>query len=209
MKIRNGFVSNSSSSSFILGYKGEFHKVVPKALKELLEKFDLYSSKNVHMLTAKVQENCFENMSDYKRVIINNLQSEADWWFRPLDAYGEELRKKWKTEDPVSYKEQVDRMNAIKENPILVAEQTIQNPETDLWPFSYKLLFAKDFLQEGYKVCTFDLEYSGDYPDENKYPFHKELKRLTDELCNKIGSTYKCEEPIIENDSVKLEKLDG
>ena len=38
MKIRNGFVSNSSSSSFILGYKGEFHKVVPKALTTLLEK---------------------------------------------------------------------------------------------------------------------------------------------------------------------------
>ena len=39
MKIRNGFVSNSSSSSFIIGYKGEFHNVVPKALEQMLKDF--------------------------------------------------------------------------------------------------------------------------------------------------------------------------
>lgn len=206
MKIRNGFVSNSSSSSFILSYKGEFHKIVPKALKELLEKFNLYSNKNVYMLTAKVQEDCFENMFDYKRTIINKLQSEADWWFRDLDEYSQELRQKWQKEDPEHYKEHSDRMNAIRENPILVAEKEMQNPDSELL-FYDKLAEAQKYLKEEYKVCTFDLEHDGDYPDKNKYPFHKELKKLTNELYGKIGSTYDCGELIIDTDKVKLKKL--
>lgn len=206
MKIRNGFVSNSSSSSFIIGYKGEFHKVVPKALKELLEKFNLYSNKNVHMLTAKVQEDCFESMSDYKRTIINKLQSEADWWFRDLDEYSQELKQEWQKEDPKHYKEHSDRMNAIRENPILVAEKEMQNPDSELLLYD-KLAEAQEYLKEGYKVCTFDLEHDGNYPDENKYPFHRDLKRLTHELCHKIGQKYDCGELIIENKNIKLKKL--
>lgn len=206
MKIRNGFVSNSSSSSFILGYKGEFHKVVPKALTTLLEKFNLYSTKNVHMLTAKVQENCFENISDYKRTIINRLKSEADWWFRDLDEYSQELRQQWQEEDPKNYKEHSDRMNAIRENPILVAEKEMQDPNSELL-YNDKLAETQKYLKEGYKVCTFDLEHDGDYPDENKYSFHRDLKRLTHELCHKIGQKYDCGEPIIEDKNIKLEKL--
>ena len=62
-------------------------------------------------------------------------------------------------------------------------------------------------MKEGYKVCTFDLEHDGDYPDENKYPFHRDLKKLTHELCHKIGQKYDCGEPIIEDKNIKLEKL--
>lgn len=209
MKIRNGFVSNSSSSSFILGYKGDFHNVVPKALKELLEKFNLYSDKNIHMLTSKVQEECFENISEFKRIVVNELQSKADLWFRDLDDYSKELREKWKKEDPKGFKEHSDRMNAIRKDPVLVAEQIMQISDTEPWPFNYKLLYAKKFLTEGYKVCAFDLEHDGDFPNESKYyMFYRELKKLTDELCHKIGMIYNCGEPIIENDSIKLEKVD-
>lgn len=206
MKIRNGFVSNSSSSSFIIGYKGEFHNVVPKALKELLEKFNLYSNKNVHMLTAKVQEDTYENLSEFKRTVISGLQSQADWWFRPLSEHEKEMRKEWEQEDPESYKEQFERMNAIRKNPILIAEQEMQDPSLDLF-FGEKLIKAQEYLKEGYKVCTFDLEHDGDYPDENKYPFHRDLKKLTHELCHKIGQKYDCGEPIIEDKNIKLEKL--
>ena len=206
MKIRNGFVSNSSSSSFIIGYKGDFHNIVPKALEQMLKEFDLYSTKNVHMLTAKVQEKTYENLSEFKRTVISGLQSQADWWFRPLSEDEKETRKKWEEEDPESYKEQFERMDAIRKNPILVAEQEMQDPSLDLF-FGEKLIKAQEYLKEGYKVCTFDLEHDGDYPDEEKYPFHRDLKRLTHELCHKIGQKYDCGDAIIKTNKVELKKL--
>lgn len=208
MKIRNGFVSNSSSSSFILGFKGDFYNVVPKELEKLLKDFDLYSKKNLDMLTKKVQEDVCESMSEYKRRIITWLKEEADFWFRNLDkdSYSAELRAKWKQEDPKGYEEHEKRMQEIVDNPILVAEKVIQNPD-DAWNFSGKVLYAPDFLKDGYKVCGFDLEYSGDYADEHKYPYWKELHKLTEELAYKIGSKYDCDELIIDTNKVKLKKV--
>ncbi len=203
MKIRNGFISNSSSSSFILGFKGDFYDVVPKELEKLLKDFDLYSKKNLDMLTKKVQENVCESMSEYKRRVITILKEEAEFWFRDLDDYSKELRAKWKLEDPKGFNEHEKRMQEIIDNPILVAEKIIQNPD-DAWNFSDEI---SKYLKEQYKFCTFDLEYEGDYADKNQYPYWKELHKLTEELIYKISSKYDCGELIIDTDKVKLKKL--
>ena len=201
MKIRNGFVSNSSSSSFILGYKGEFYKTVPKEIEKILKKLNLYSKDNINMLLIKMQEKTYDSISEYKRDLITKLKLEASRWYSSLeDSYIMETRKEWEREDPEGFKKYSDKMKSIMENPILVAEKEMQE-RNDINSIDVPCL-----LKEGYKVCLFNLEYSGSYPNESIYPFHKKLYKLTNEI-NKYNLEKVFADSDIDINKIKLKCL--
>lgn len=204
MKIRSGFVSNSSSSSFVLSYKGEFHKVVPKYLEKLLKDKDMYSHKNLSMLTRKVQEHTYDSMSEYKRIMINRLTEEAKFWFEDVNAYSKDLRKKWKVEEPEEFAKHEEKMILYRDNPILAAEQMIQGELYNEMDDTFRSI--PQYLTDGYKVCTFDLEYGGDCPDENKYIDWKQIKHMTSELVEKL-SDVKWGSYVTDTDEIKLLKV--
>lgn len=67
MKIRQGFVSNSSSSSFIIAYKGDFDNEKLKAL--ILEKLKVPQDSPLYFIAKEISR----YFSD------SNIQEESEW----------------------------------------------------------------------------------------------------------------------------------
>ena len=71
MKVRNGFVSNSSSSSFIVAYKGSLNDELNKAFK-LPQNFPI-KNLNVTKLFENNTNEKFETVEEYLKFV------EEDW----------------------------------------------------------------------------------------------------------------------------------
>ena len=75
MKIRKGFVSNSSSSSFILAYEKEYYADDPNLMDEISGKDDITIKKHdgdsytYYTLTDDDKKKFFENIDTYKKMI--------------------------------------------------------------------------------------------------------------------------------------------
>jgi len=70
MKIRNGFVSNSSSSSFIIAYKGELNEELKKAFK-LPDSYP-FKEFNITEVILNAIEITFLNQNDITQYILDN-----------------------------------------------------------------------------------------------------------------------------------------
>ena len=83
MKIRNGFVSNSSSSSFIVGeeFTLEQTKEIMKKIEDSLESIDIHL-KDTYKIIEKTKED-YKDWSDYnyipdrKMIVVENLESNG------------------------------------------------------------------------------------------------------------------------------------
>lgn len=70
MKIRSGFVANSSSSSFIIAYKNIYNENLPKWAERMIEK-----------LIKKGDAEVFTNIEDYKKALMDSyyIKTEEEW----------------------------------------------------------------------------------------------------------------------------------
>lgn len=93
MKIRNGFVSNSSSSSFLVGIAKECvtfedflkHGIYP--YDEACEKFDLHSSvSNCDMYSKKPETyfGCLKKL--WNDIFLNNVKATMEDWIDHMDS---------------------------------------------------------------------------------------------------------------------------
>lgn len=75
MKIRSGFVANSSSSSFIIAYKNIYNENLPKWAERMIEK-----------LIKKGNAEVFSNIEDYKKSLMDNYCiMDEDQWLEELE----------------------------------------------------------------------------------------------------------------------------
>ena len=118
MKIRNGFVSNSSSSSFVISFKGTMKNVIENMIP-ILEQADLYNKdnrrydENLFILEKLFKRHYFDNLQSFKRTLYKKLQEEADS-FEENERENSRYHQQWKLMDPKSYEYSKNYYNLIK-----------------------------------------------------------------------------------------------
>jgi len=176
MKIRNGFVSNSSSSSFIVGFKRKPKTVAE--VKELLFGDEKYIKQYDYSLsTQEAAEMVFSDMHGKKPLTKSQMLTEfRSGWFegyphfdyrnRPSDAIRNELYSKFPSESenlwaPKKIKNKEAKALSRKFIETTQAEWAEQRKQVDE---AAKEIFERKVVptMKGYKVFAFNYSDNGD-----------------------------------------------
>ena len=148
MKVRNGFVSNSSSSSFIFVFKGKTFKSFAKSLNDISFQF------------------CFDNdeitQEDQDRIInsFKELRKKRIIKVKTLDDYEKSLKLskrtylKWLSEKRKAYKSFPKKLKTEQQKWELIAiEKAITNYKKDCLEIDTKLQMIKQLKEIQFDHC--------------------------------------------------------
>ena len=169
MKIRNGFVTNSSSSSFILAFKDK------NDFRQFEQKCDEYGYEKVAALAKHRIKNNEKNIEEQKKEALENLYlwttiDEKNAYMGKMLSYDvpytERLKKEKEIEDSEEYKEHMkqfiektdyEQQRKMIEDAGLLVDTTIWDSNGGLLEFAIRNGLLKEWVFNDWFVSQIDI----------------------------------------------------